>query len=118
MTRPTVHKIKKDGVYTYDVVVFEGWDEIPEQDSKHQDLESALRRVRELCHEAMAVENYYTIYRPLIDSVTESSAETLNASGETVRPAPEQARLDEAGRQALMRTRDNCPSLGKSFRTA
>jgi hypothetical protein len=34
------------------------------------------------------------------NSVAESSAETLNACGETVRPVCLQARLDESGRQA------------------
>ncbi|MFX0205905.1 MAG: RNA-guided endonuclease InsQ/TnpB family protein [Candidatus Hodarchaeota archaeon] len=36
-----------------------------------------------------------------VPPVTESSAETLNACGETVRPVNTQARLEEAGRQAL-----------------
>jgi putative transposase len=57
---------------------------------------------------AFNVANYYYIYQPLIDSVAESSAETLNACGEMVRPASTQAQLDEAGREALMKTRNNC----------
>lgn len=38
-----------------------------------------------------------SIYHSRLYPVTESSAETLNAGGETVRPAPVQARFDEAG---------------------
>lgn len=36
--------------------------------------------------------------------VAESSAETLNACGELVRPVYQQAHLNEAGRQALSKT--------------
>jgi len=39
-----------------------------------------------------------------VPPVAESSAETLNACGEAVRPVHFQARLDEAGRQAPMQT--------------
>jgi putative transposase len=53
---------------------------------------------------AFNIEAYYNIYQFLIFPVVESSAETLNACGETVRPDNVQARLDESGRQALVRT--------------
>ncbi len=49
---------------------------------------------------ALNVANYYTIYQFLLFSVAESSAETLNACGEVVRPASEQARVVESGRTA------------------
>jgi len=41
--------------------------------------------------------------------VAESSAETLNACREMVRPVDIRARLDDAGRQALTKTGHNCP---------
>ena len=41
--------------------------------------------------------------------VAESSAETLNACGELIRPTYQQAHLNEAGRQALSQTGHNCP---------
>jgi hypothetical protein len=44
---------------------------------------------------------------PLILSVTESSAETLNACGEAIRPVYQQARIVEAGRIAPIPTSDN-----------
>ncbi len=43
----------------------------------------------------------------LIIPVAESSAETLNACGEAVRPVYQQARVVEAGRIALIPTGDN-----------
>ncbi|MFX0182656.1 MAG: RNA-guided endonuclease InsQ/TnpB family protein [Candidatus Hodarchaeota archaeon] len=49
---------------------------------------------------AYNVANYYAIYQPLINSVAESSAETLNACGEVVRPVDQQARVHESGRTA------------------
>jgi putative transposase len=49
---------------------------------------------------AFNVANYYTIYQLLLFPVAESSAETLNACGEAVRPASEQARVVESGRNA------------------
>ncbi|MHA2113606.1 MAG: hypothetical protein ACXAC6_18355 [Candidatus Hodarchaeales archaeon] len=47
----------------------------------------------------------------MVNPVAESSAETLNACGETIRPVNLQARLDEAGRQALSKTDHNRPQL-------
>ncbi|PWI48913.1 hypothetical protein CEE45_04065 [Candidatus Heimdallarchaeota archaeon B3_Heim] len=44
---------------------------------------------------------------PLIIPVAESSAETLNACGEAVRPVYQQARVEEAGRIAPIPTGDN-----------
>jgi putative transposase len=58
---------------------------------------------------AFNIANYYSIYRPLIDSVAESSTETLNACGEVVRPASEQARFNESGRTAPKMSWNNCP---------
>ena len=49
---------------------------------------------------AFNLANYYAIYQFLLFPVAESSAETLNACGEAVRPASEQARVAEAGRTA------------------
>ncbi|PWI46812.1 transposase, partial [Candidatus Heimdallarchaeota archaeon B3_Heim] len=49
---------------------------------------------------ALNVANYYIIYQFLLFPVAESSAETLNACGEAVRPAFEQARNEESGRTA------------------
>ncbi len=43
----------------------------------------------------------------LIVPVAESSAETLNACGEAVRPVYQQVRVVEAGRTALIPTGDN-----------
>jgi len=57
---------------------------------------------------SLNVANYYYIYQPLIDSVAASSAETLNACGETVRPAQKRARVEEAGRTASMTDGDSC----------
>ncbi|MFX0052345.1 MAG: RNA-guided endonuclease InsQ/TnpB family protein [Candidatus Hermodarchaeota archaeon] len=53
---------------------------------------------------ALNIANYYYIYQFQINSVAESSAETLNACEESVRPTHQLARLDEAGRQALTKT--------------
>jgi putative transposase len=49
---------------------------------------------------ALNVANYYAIYHFLLFPVAESSAETLNACGEVVRPALLQARVNESGRAA------------------
>jgi len=49
---------------------------------------------------AFNVGNYYTIYQFLLFPVAESSAETLNACGEVVRPALKQAHLVESGSTA------------------
>ncbi len=54
------------------------------------------------------VANYYAIYQFLPFPVTESSVETLNACGEAVRPASEQARVAESGRTAPRIVWDNC----------
>ena len=43
----------------------------------------------------------------LIIPVAESSAETLNACGEAVRPVYQQARIEESGRIAPILTDDN-----------
>jgi len=43
---------------------------------------------------------FYMFVYPQLDPVAPSSEETLNAGGETVRPAHQQARLDEAGNVA------------------
>jgi putative transposase len=54
---------------------------------------------------ALNLEQYFYLFIlsqiTQLHPVAESSAETLNACGETVRPAKRQARLSEAGRQAL-----------------
>jgi putative transposase len=57
---------------------------------------------------SLNVANYYFIYQPLIDPVAASSAETLNACGEAVRPAQKRVRLEEAGRTASMTDWDSC----------
>ncbi len=49
---------------------------------------------------AFNIAAYYTIYQLLIFPVAESSAETLNACGEAVRPALKQARVVESGSTA------------------
>ncbi|MFX0182483.1 MAG: RNA-guided endonuclease InsQ/TnpB family protein [Candidatus Hodarchaeota archaeon] len=49
---------------------------------------------------SLNVANFYYIYQPLIDPVAASSAETLNACGEVVRPVQKRARVEEAGRTA------------------
>ena len=49
---------------------------------------------------AFNIANYYTIYHFLLFPVAESSAETLNACGEVVRPVLLQARVVESGRTA------------------
>ncbi len=49
---------------------------------------------------ALNLANYYYIYLPLINSVAESSAETLNACGDAVSPVYHQARIHESGRTA------------------
>jgi putative transposase len=53
------------------------------------------------------IANYYTIYQFLLFPVAESSAETLNACGETVRPVLIQACFDESGRTAPRATSNN-----------
>lgn len=58
---------------------------------------------------AVNVANYYYIYQPLIAPVAASSAETLNACGEAIRPVAQQARLEEPGRIAPETTGNNCP---------
>ncbi len=58
---------------------------------------------------AFNVANYYIIYQFLLSPVAESSAETLNACGEAVRPASEQARVDESGRTAPKTVCNNYP---------
>ncbi len=45
--------------------------------------------------------------KTLIIPVAESSAETLNACGEAVRPVNQQASVEEAGRNAPILTSDN-----------
>jgi len=57
---------------------------------------------------SLNVANYYYIYQPLIDPVAASSAETLNACGETARPAQKRARVEEAGRTASMTDWNRC----------
>ncbi|MHA2202754.1 MAG: RNA-guided endonuclease InsQ/TnpB family protein [Candidatus Hodarchaeales archaeon] len=49
---------------------------------------------------ALNLANYYYIYQILLFPVAESSAETLNACGEAVRPVYQQARVAESGRTA------------------
>jgi putative transposase len=62
---------------------------------------------------ALNLEQYFYLYilSQVIPAnpVAESSAETLNACGETVRPAYGQARPDESGRQALTKIGPKCP---------
>ncbi len=57
---------------------------------------------------AFNIANYYAIYQDLLFSVAESSAETLNACGEAVRPAFQQARVAESGRTAPKTVWTNC----------
>ncbi|MHA1944712.1 MAG: RNA-guided endonuclease InsQ/TnpB family protein [Candidatus Hodarchaeales archaeon] len=56
---------------------------------------------------ALNIANYYAIYQNQLFPVAESSAETLNACGEAVRPALMQARVVESGRTAPKGTSDN-----------
>ena len=56
---------------------------------------------------AFNIANYYTIYQFLLFPVAESSAETLNACGEVVRPALKQAHLVESGSIAPKTTCNN-----------
>jgi len=58
---------------------------------------------------ALNIANYYTMYHLLLFPVTESSAETLNACGEAVRPAFLQARVVESGRTAPTVASNNSP---------
>ncbi|MFX1283394.1 MAG: hypothetical protein ACFFB5_07055, partial [Promethearchaeota archaeon] len=57
---------------------------------------------------ALNIANYYYIHQHLLFPVAESSAETLNACGEVVRPVFHQARLNESGRAAPRIAWDNC----------
>ncbi|MHA2248085.1 MAG: RNA-guided endonuclease InsQ/TnpB family protein, partial [Candidatus Hodarchaeales archaeon] len=57
---------------------------------------------------ALNIANYYYIYQLLLFPVAESSAETLNACGEAVRPVFHQARVTESGRTAPKIAWDNC----------
>ncbi len=57
---------------------------------------------------AFNIANYYTIYQNQLFPVAESSAETLNACGEAVRPVLMQARVDESGRTAPRTICNNC----------
>ncbi|MHA2202265.1 MAG: hypothetical protein ACW991_01115 [Candidatus Hodarchaeales archaeon] len=57
---------------------------------------------------AFNIANYYAIYHPLINLVAVSSAETLNACGEVVRPVNQQARVAESGRTAPKIIWNNC----------
>ena len=59
--------------------------------------------------QAFNVANYYAIYQFLLVPVAESSAETLNACGEAVRPVFHQARVVESGRTAPKTVWNNCP---------
>jgi putative transposase len=58
---------------------------------------------------ALNVANYYQIYHFLLFPVAESSAETLNAYGDAIRPEVKQARVNEAGRAALKTAMYNYP---------
>ena len=49
---------------------------------------------------ALNLAKYYYIYQPQINSVAESSAETLNACGEALNPVFQQVRVHESGRTA------------------
>ncbi len=57
---------------------------------------------------AFNVANYYAIYQFLLFPVAESSAETLNACGEVVRPVFHQARVAESGRTAPKPVWNHC----------
>ena len=58
---------------------------------------------------ALNIANYYTIYKILLFPVAESSAETLNACGNVVRPTLMEARVVESGRTAPKVTSNNSP---------